>query len=151
MIKGLLVIVPCGQAKIWDNGFRGPVAAKDAYTGAPFKVNRDYAESFAEKWVILSAKFGFVEPNFNIPGPYNVTFKDKATVPISFRALRDQIRDQRLAQFRTIVGLGGKDYRHAIEAAFVGSDSTLVFPFAGLRLGEAMARTREAIQMGVPF
>jgi hypothetical protein len=31
---------------------RGPVAARDAYTGAPFKFNRAYAERFASYWVM---------------------------------------------------------------------------------------------------
>ena len=70
----ILVIVPCGQGKIWDTEpDRGPVAARDAYTGAPFKVNRAYAERFASYWVILSAKYGFIPPDYLIPGPYNVT------------------------------------------------------------------------------
>ncbi len=37
----VLVIVPCGLSKIWDkNPNAGPMPAKDAYTGSPFKVNR---------------------------------------------------------------------------------------------------------------
>ena len=50
-----LVIVACGARKIWDdNPNAGPTPAKDAYTGAPFKVNRRYAETFSDRWVILS-------------------------------------------------------------------------------------------------
>jgi hypothetical protein len=76
----MLVIIPCGQSKVWDDQpERGPVKARDAYTGPPFKVNRDYAEAFASRWVILSAKYGFISPDFLIPGPYNVTFKKHAT------------------------------------------------------------------------
>lgn len=45
ILKGPLVIVPCGQEKIWDKKpDLGPVPARDVYTGAPFKVNREYAE-----------------------------------------------------------------------------------------------------------
>jgi hypothetical protein len=42
---GTLVIVPRGSAKVWGKRpTAGRVAAKDAYVGAPFKVNREYAE-----------------------------------------------------------------------------------------------------------
>jgi hypothetical protein len=57
-----LVIIPCGQAKLWDDDpQRGPTPARDAYTGAPFKVNRAYAERHGDRWVILSAKYGFCD------------------------------------------------------------------------------------------
>lgn len=32
--------------------------AEEAYTGTPFVVNREYARSFGDAWVILSAKYG---------------------------------------------------------------------------------------------
>ena len=93
-MNGLLVIVPCGQSKIWDREpGRGPAPARDAYTGAPFKVNRQYAEKFGSRWLVLSAKFGFISPDFLIAGPYNVTFKKKATGPVSLRELRQQVKE----------------------------------------------------------
>ena len=71
-----LVIVPCGRAKIWDkHPDAGPTAAADAYTGAPFTVNRHYAEQAGGDWVILSAKYGFLRPTDLIPGTYETTFK----------------------------------------------------------------------------
>ena len=55
----VVVIVPCGQSKVWDEEpDRGPVRARDAYTGSPFKMNRTYAEAFASQWVILSVSTG---------------------------------------------------------------------------------------------
>ena len=53
----------------------GATPAADAYTGAPFTVNREYAEASGGDWVILSAKYGFLRPTDIIPGPYEVTFK----------------------------------------------------------------------------
>ncbi len=47
MVPGLLVVVPCGQKKIWDRKPNvGPVKAKDAYIGSPFVVNKEFAEYF---------------------------------------------------------------------------------------------------------
>src|SRR5947209_2568442 len=133
MKRGTLVIVPCGKRKIWDSSpSAGPTAARDTYTGAPFRVNRKFAERFGEAWVILSAKYRFIEPAFEIPGPYNVTFKRKKTGPISTDQLREQVRRRHLDHYATVIGLGGKEYRDAIEEAFEGTAVQLKFPFSGL-------------------
>jgi len=107
----MLVIVPCGQSKVWDDEpERGPVMARDAYTGSPFRVNRAYAEAFASRWVILSAKYGFISPDFLIPGPYNVTFKKRVTNPVGLARLIVQIKELRLDEAPRMIGLGGKEY-----------------------------------------
>lgn len=149
-MKGVLVIVPCGQAKIWD---KRPeivhVQACDAYTGPPFKVNRQYAEHFAEQWIILSAKYGFIAPDYEIPGPYNVTFKKKATQPVPVNTLQEQITLKGLYSFEKIIGLGGKDYRERILDAFSPWPVKVFFPFAGLRLGDSMSATNKAVELNI--
>ena len=106
-MKDVLVIVPCGQAKIWDRRAEiGPVPARDVFIGPPFKVNRRYAEHFAKSWVILSAKYGTISPDYDIPGPYNVTFSKKATQPVSVQLLQKQITTQGLYRCETKIGLG---------------------------------------------
>lgn len=150
-MPNVLVIVPCGKSKIWDKQpDRGPTSAADAYTGAPFKLNRAYAECFGDAWVVLSARHGLVEPEFEIPGPYEVTFNDARTRPIGTEALRRQVDDLRLNRYSLIVGLGGAAYRNAINAAFVSSAVQLVFPFAGLPIGRMMQATKRAVQDGRP-
>jgi hypothetical protein len=64
----LLVIVPYGQSKAWDKHpeLKG-VKASEAYIGVPFRINKAFAEKFADKWIVLSAKHGFIEPDFIIP------------------------------------------------------------------------------------
>lgn len=141
-----LVIVPCGQGKIWDKSpGAGPAAARNAYTGAPFKVNREYAERFADRWVILSSKYGFIDPTFKIPGPYNVTFKTKSPELIFIKTLIQQVNAMGLNRYEKVIGLGGKDYRAIVQEVFSGTGVTLLFPFAGLPIGEAMAATKQAI------
>jgi hypothetical protein len=147
----VLVIVPCGLSKIWDkNPNTGPTLAKDAYKGSPFKLNRQYAESFGNKWVILSAKYRFIWPDFEIPGPYEVTFNSKSSDPVSRDLLRKQVQDQRLDRFSMVIGLGGKEYRLAIADAFQGQSVELKFPFAGLPIGKAMQATKIAIVKSLP-
>jgi hypothetical protein len=63
-----LVVVPCGKSKVWDREpHRGPTPAREAYVGNLFKVGRRYAEAFSDEWVILSAKYGLIQPDFVIP------------------------------------------------------------------------------------
>lgn len=148
----LLVIAPCGQKKVWDrNPDAGPTAAKDAYIGPPFGINRSFAERFGEAWVVLSAKFGFIAPMFEIPEAYNVTFKRKRTGPIAAARLREQVHEQYLDRFKTVIGLGGKEYREAIEAAFAGTPPRLCFPFSGLPIGKMMQATKRAVATNDPM
>ena len=151
-MKGVLVIVPCGQKKIWDRTpGAGPTAAKDSYIGPPFGINRAFAERFGEVWLILSAKFGFIAPAFEIPEPYNITFKKKRTGPIAAARLHEQVQEAHLTRFTTVIGLGGKEYREAIELAFADTAPRLYFPFSGLPIGKAMQATKRAIATNDPL
>ncbi len=139
-----LIIVPCGVAKVWDrNQERGPTPAKDAYTGAPFIVNRAYADRRADRWVVLSAKYGFINPDFMIPGPYNVTFKSPSAEVVTISTLQTQARQQGLYDYARIIGLGGKEYRAILTKVFHGR--SLEFPFAGLPIGKAMQATKQTL------
>jgi hypothetical protein len=156
MIKGLLVIIPYGAGKVWDNSpNNGPCLAKDAYTGSPFKVNRKYAEKFAERWVILSAKYGYIDPDFIIPGDYNVTFKDLRTEPVSLGVLKEQVSSMGLDQFSRIIGLGGIEYRNRIKASYSTFNIQIQFPFAdrGLGIGQQMSLIKKTTESGelLPF
>jgi hypothetical protein len=147
-----LVVVPCGRRKIWDAHPRlGGAPARDVYVGPSFRINRQYGERFADTWVILSAKHGFVAPNHIIPGPYDVTFKDARTNPITVELLREQMRSEALDDFDTVVALGGKDYRSIVEAAFLPTGATVTAPFAGLPIGKYMQAVKRATVSGQPF
>ncbi len=147
-----LVVVPCGKRKIW---VRYPTAgltkAKDVYIGPPFKVNKEYAEKYSSRWVVLSAKYGFIDPDFIIPGNYDVTFKDPSTNPISIIELKEQIKQKALDSFDTVVVLGGRDYANVVYNAFSGLEVKIKAPVAGLTLGRAMGTIRKAIDEGRPF
>jgi hypothetical protein len=129
---------------------RGSRSAGDAYTGAPFTVNRQYGEASGGDWVILSAKYGFLLPTDLIPGPCEVTFEAPSTGPIACETLRAQVQQMGLDRYAEVVGLCGKEYRAAVEAAFRGTDVTLRFPFSGLPIGKAMGATKRAIRAMTP-
>ena len=151
-----LVVIPCGQKKIWDSEPKaGPTRAFDAYQGPPFKVNREYAVRFAPKsWVVLSAKYGFISPEFHIPENYNVTFNDPETTPISEQRLAQQVREDGLDRFDTVIVLGSKAYADKVRASFRGTQSRVAAPLEPLKPwppGIRMQAVRRAIDTNTPF
>ena len=100
--------------------------------------------------MILSAKHGFLAPDDLLPGPYEVTFSRKKTNPVSVVTLARQVAEQGLGRVPVVVALGGVHYRTAVEAAFAGTGSRVVSPFAGLTLGLSLRATKRAIASGEP-
>lgn len=150
-MQTVLVIVPCGKSKIWDKQpDQGPTRASDAYTGTPFRLHRAYADYFGDGWVVLSAKYGFIAPEFDIPGPYEVAYTQPQTRPIAIDDLQRQVEEQQLHQHSVVVGLGGAAYRNAVQAAFAPFAVRLAFPFPGLPIGKMMQATKHAITTDDP-
>jgi hypothetical protein len=119
--KGLLVIISCGEAKIWKNNpVAGPTPASEAYISPVFKVSKQYAVKFGEKWLVISAKYGFIEPDFLIPEYYDVKIGDKGSISVD--RLRRQIKEKRLNRFQQIEVIGSKDYYDTIRQAFEGEN-----------------------------
>lgn len=138
----LLVVVPCGGLKIWQRRPDvGPAPAASAYVGPLFKINKEFAERFADRWVILSAKYGFIEPDFVIPEDYDVTFKKPATGPISTARLKEQVREKGLYKFSRVIALGGKDYVSRVRAAFAGTGAEGLYPFVRALRGRTVSTT----------
>jgi hypothetical protein len=113
--------VSCGDDKIWKRRpHAGPTVARDAYTSSKFKKSRVYSERFApHSWLVLSAKYGFIEPEFTIPENYNVTFSDPDAISVA--ALREQVVAKRLARFTTVGVLGSNMYWQRVKRAFEGT------------------------------
>lgn len=148
----LVVIIACGKAKVWDRRPEvGTVPAREAYTGYPFRVNRAYAEAFADRWFILSAKYGLLLPDDPIDGPYEVSFLRRRTGPISAGTVRTQAERHGLAGAPEVVVLGGSAYRSVIEEALAGSAAEVHAPFAGLGIGKMIKATKAAVDAGTPF
>jgi len=148
----VLIIVSCGRRKIWSKfPDAGPTKAKDVYISGYFRWNRRYAERFGDGWVILSAKYGFIDPDFVIPEDYNVTFYDPSTGPVSISELRRQVKAKGLYKFDKIVVLGGTAYCDIVSAAFQGYGVEVIKPLAGLPLGKAMSMVKNAVLSNRPL
>jgi len=144
----ILAVVPCGKRKIWDVNPDGPTEAKYVYIGPFARLCREYAEKFyPDSWVILSAKYGFLFPDDIVSGPYNVTFNDPKTNPITVDELRKQAVEKGLDKFDKIVVLGGRNYVDIVKSVF--SDKIVVAPldkYGGL--GRKMSALKRAIESG---
>ncbi len=148
----VLCIVSCGNRKIWDkNPNAGPQRAKNVYIGPFASKCREYAERFfPSSWVILSAKYGFLFPDDVISGPYNVSFNDKNTDPVTVKELRSQAKDKGLCNYERIVVLGGKNYTQIIKDIFQNRE--IHDPLIDCKgIGYMMGKLNEAIKRGVPL
>jgi N-glycosylase/DNA lyase len=123
-----LYVVGCTKSKVWDDPAMGDVRhvpAGLAYTGrslSAWRASRPAREG--ARWLILSAKYGFIEPDHPI-ARYDVTFADPGTGPIDDESLRAQVRHQTrwvdatpLASFRRVVVVGSAEYLRRTEVAF---------------------------------
>ncbi len=90
VVPETLFVVSCTRRKIWDltPSVGAFVAAKDAYVGETMKswLASDLCRQ-EPRWIILSAKYGFIEPDHPV-ADYDVTFTDDTTGPISLESLR---------------------------------------------------------------
>lgn len=147
-----LIIIGCGKSKIWDkHSEAGPQKAEDVYTSGFAMVKREYARSQGCNWMILSAKYGFIRPDFVIPGAYSVTFNDLSTCPISVAELKSQVEEQGLNRYDEVTAVGGIEYIEGTKAAFAGTRTRVDAPFERHRMGEQMHMMREEIDKGKPL
>lgn len=100
--------------------------AQEAYLGTEIRAWRSTPEAATERWVILSAKYGFLEPDHPI-ADYDVTFGRPSSGPISLESLRAQVLYQRrwkdgcrLRDFDLVIVHGTADYWKACKFAFKG-------------------------------
>jgi hypothetical protein len=122
--------------------------AKDVYIGPFAKKCQEYAQCFyPDRWYILSAKYGFLEPMEIVPGPYNVSFNDRKSGPITIDALVRQSNARLVTVSDEIVVLGGKSYVAMIELAF--SSKLIRAPLKGASgIGVMMGWMKRAIEQG---
>lgn len=123
-----LFIVSCTKEKIWDENNEIPsyIDAKDAYTGIQFKKFLKWYQINEFKklgylWVILSGKYGFIEPDHPI-GWYDINMDNSKHYPISTKTLKNQVKQMRrwkkeqdflevrLREFDTIICVNCSNY-----------------------------------------
>ena len=148
----ILVIVPCSKKKVWDKfPNSGSVYAKDAYVSSYFKLCRKYAEKFGNSWVILSAKYGFIRPDFVIPTNYDVSFNNSKGKVVSTQKLKEQARGLRFQRYKSIIVLGGKQYVQISKNVLEGYGVQIIVPLESLGIGKRQAKIKKALAKGIPL
>ena len=136
-----LIVVSCGKAKVWDRSpAAGDVAARDAYVSSLFKVCRRYAEATGIPWVILSAKYGFLNPTEPIT-QYNVAF-GKSQDAIGIDVLRRQWTE-RFGHVCRVISLASKAYDARLAQA-IGAGVDLETPLKGMGLFQRTGWLKQA-------
>jgi hypothetical protein len=115
-----------------------PVAAKDLYVSALFRAMRHYAETHADRWMILSAKHGLLAPN-TVIGRYERTLNQmsaKERREWSTRVL--SALEAELSGVDTVVLLAGERYREGIVPALKERRLQVEVPLEGKGLGQQL-------------
>lgn len=144
----MLIIVPCGKKKIWDiNSIVGKVKAKDAYISNYFKLCKQYAERFADKWVILSGKYGIIEPDFVITANYDTRlFVSKKFENKVKRQLRSIIKN-----ISQVISLCGNYYSFFLKDVLYRFDLPIYVPLQGLKIGERQKVLKKCLKENKPL
>lgn len=122
-----------------------PAPARDLYVSALFRGRRAHVESSCDRWFILSAKHGLVEPD-RVLDPYDETLKAAS------EARRRRWSSEVLASLERALGPlarmefelhAGADYiAHGLERGLRERGARVTIPAAGLSLGKQLAYYR---------
>jgi len=114
------------------------IEAKDLYLSDLFEKSRLFAETYGDKWFILSAKHGLLDPN-QVISPYDVTLKNmsrgerKAWAAGVIESLEKQVTKN-----QPIIILAGEYYRDDIEPILNKKHYDVSVPLVGLPIGKQL-------------
>ncbi len=116
--------------------------ARDLYVSPMFRGRRTYVERTCDRWFVISALYGLVDPDAVIE-PYNVTLKDAS------EAERRQWSTGVLRALESELGtLAGKDFElhagssylvHGLASGLRAAGASVITPTAGLTFGQQLA------------
>lgn len=119
-----------------------PAAAMDLYTSNLFVGRRRWVERSCDRWYVLSALHGLLDPETQIE-PYDVALKDagrperRAWSRRVLGQLRDELGGLEGHTFELHAGSDYLDY--GIAAGLMAAGATVDRPFEGLSLGEQLS------------
>lgn len=115
--------------------------AGELYTSPLFRYRKAYVERTCDRWYVLSAKHGLMEPSV-VTKPYEQTLVGApAAVKKAWatKVLADLEAEVELAGAVVEVH-AGKDYMdHGLRAGLIAVGAEVVEPTAGLRMGQQLA------------
>lgn len=131
--RGTIVLVACTKQKR-----ERAAPACDLYISEWFTRARAYAENFGDRWYILSARYGLLDPE-TIAAPYDLTIATMAPWQRAEwgSATAAQLRAAVSAKANTLVILAGRSYRDPLLPHLAGY--TIDVPMEGLGIGQQIA------------
>jgi hypothetical protein len=119
-----------------------PARAEDLYTSPLFRGRRSFVERTCERWFILSAKYGLVDPQ-DVLSPYEQTLKtsSEAERRAWSRGVLDDL-ERRLDSFRghQFEIHAGAEYRdHGLVEGLLSGEAEVTIPTHGLSFGQQLA------------
>ena len=133
-------LVGCSKTKV---GYAAP--AREFYQGTLFKKASNYCQQTYDKWFILSAKYGLLEPD-RIIKPYDTTLNNMKSNDIDWWAANTALD---LEQYYGAVFYlhAGKKYqtvcKHIAKPRIGKPESKFIFPLKGLGIGHQLAWYKE--------
>jgi uncharacterized protein DUF6884 len=115
--------------------------AKDLYTSPLFRGRRAFVECTCDRWFILSAKHGLVDPEVNL-APYDETLsqasrRERSWASRVLATLKERLGDLNSHTFEIHAGSMYAD--HGLKAGLHESGAHVETPAAGLTLGQQLA------------
>ena len=120
--------------------------ARDLYLSQLFRGLRQYAETHADAWYILSAEHGVLFPD-QIVGPYERTLNKMSKRERS--AWAERVQQQLLELLPAdaeVILLAGLRYREEIEPFLRKRGFPVSVPLEGLKIGEQLQRLKQAAE-----
>ena len=140
-----VALVSCVKAKL-----QKPAPARDLYTSQLFQGLRAYATAHTDRWYILSAEHGLLQPD-EIVAPYERTLN---RMPVRDRlrwASRVQSQLQAtLPRAATVVILAGKPYREHLTPFLRANGFEVTIPLEGLSIGKQLQYLKSNINGAHP-
>ena len=114
-----LGIIPCSKEKAWDlDAGQGSMRADKIYRSSFHLLARRFAEKNSGRWVILSAKYGFLDPWDEVEGPYDMVFGGPDQGCITDASLREQVLKKKLHSYEKVLLICTKCYADRAASAF---------------------------------
>lgn len=137
------VLVACTRRKL-DH----PAPAADLYQSTWFRYARRYAEAYADRWYILSAKHGLLRPDQVIEA-YDLSLASMSQSERQTWARQVATRlvcEEMIDQGRPVVLLAGKVYRQFLAADLHSFGFAMAAPLASLGIGQQVAWLKGQIE-----
>ena len=126
-----------------------PLPAKDLYISGLFRRRRRYAEASGRQWMVLSSKYGLIDPEDVIdPYDFRVSDMDRSKRETWGRKIAEKLGDRFGGlQGKTFEVHAGADYVNALRPHLMREGAELVTPLSGLRIGEQLQWYDRVVQM----